>query len=147
MRVVCRHGHFAFYPDNASEIGRFANYFEANLEREEDYFTFEALAGLRKYSILGQPYPLLPATKTFEGNVWDVMRENNLVYSLTLGTLVPKLSILSLVDIPLVGYFSLVQGSLLQPGSRILTGQQILSYSGEFVDEGMSLRVAEYTYE
>lgn len=147
MRVVCRHGHFAFYPDNAAEIGRFANYFDESLEREEDYFTFEALAGLRKYSILGQPYGLLPATTTFEGNPWDVMRENGFVYSLTLGILVPKLSIISLVDIPLVGYYSLVQGSLLQPGSRNLSGQQMLSYSGEFVDEGMSLRVTEYTYE
>lgn len=147
MRVLCRSGHFAFYPRTASDIARFSNYFSVTLKRERDYYTFKGLYGAEDYSLLGKPYLNLPALATYEGEPWEIMRENDFVYSLDLGIIVPKLSILSIVDTPLVGYYYRAGGSIIQPGSRTLLGQQILSYSGEFIDEGSSLRISEFSYE
>lgn len=148
MRVLCRHGHIVFYPRNAAEIGRFAKYFNVNLARERDYFTFEGLIGAPNYSIELMPFLDLPANTTYAGEPWDVMRENGFVFDIRNGLLIPKETVNEIVDLPLVGYFFRAGVPLLQPGSRnSSSGQQILSYSGEFVDEGLSLRVTEYAYE
>lgn len=147
MRVICRSGHLGFYPNTAGEIARFANFFKVRMKREEDYFTFEGLYGAPKYSLLGKQYLNLPATKTAEGHPWDVMRENGFVYHIGLGVLVPKATILGLIELPLVGFYYRAGGALLQPGTRSTTGNQIMSYSGEYIENGASLRVSEYSYE
>lgn len=147
MRVLCRHGHFAFYPRTAADISKFSNFFDVTLKRERDYYTFSGLYGAKNYSLALKPYLNLPALKTYEGEPWEVMKENNFVYSLTLGLIVPKLAIISLVELPLIGFYYRAGGSLLQPGSRTKLGRQILSYSGEFVGEGYSLNVSEFDYE
>ncbi len=147
MRVLCRHGHFAFYPRKASDISKFSNYFDVTLVRERDYYTFEGLLDAPNYSLTGFPFLNLPALATFEGEPWEVMRENGFVYDLRLGLIVPKLSVIGIVDLPLVGYYFLAKGSLVQPGTRTMIGRQILSYSAEFEDVGSSLKVMEYSYE
>lgn len=147
MRVLCRHGHFAFYPRKASDVARFSNYFSVSLKRERDYFTFERLYGAEKYSLIGKPYINLPAVSTFEGEPWEVMKKNNFVYHLGLKLLVPKVSVTSLTNLELVGYYFLAGGALIQPGVRTFSARQILSYSGEFAEEGYSLRVTEFDYE
>ena len=147
MRVVCRHGHFAFYPRNASDIQRFAHSFDEELEREEDYFTFSGLVGADKYSLLGKPYLNLPAMTTYQGTPWEVMRENNFVYSVQLGLIVPKLAIIGLVELTQKGFFFVANVPLLQPGARTILGQQIMSYSGEFDEDKFYLRILEYGYE
>ncbi len=117
------------------------------MKRERDYFTFAGLYGAKDYSLIGKPYLNLPALTTYAGNPWDVMRENNYVYSIGLGILVPKASIVALVELPLVGFYFLAPGALVQPGSRNRLGNQLMSYSAEFVDEGLALRVLEFEYE
>lgn len=148
MRIVCRHGHFAFYPRRAGDIHQFAQSFDQVLEREEDYFTFSALVGAKNYSLLGSPYHnLLPAIKTYEGKPWDVMKENGFVYSVELTKVVPKLAIIGLVELTQKGYFYVCNVPLLQPGARTILGRQILSYSGEFYEDKFYLRIVEFGYE
>lgn len=147
MRVLCRHGHFAFYPRKASDIARFSNYFGITLKREQDYYTFESLYDAPHYSLFGKTFLSVPAITTYQGHPWEVMRENGFVYHLGLSAVVPKLSIVAVTDLPLVGYFFSASGALIQPGTRTLVGRQILSYSGEFTEEGYSLRVSEFAYE
>jgi hypothetical protein len=147
MRVLCRHGHFSFYPRQSGDINRFAQSFGVTLKREEDYYTFERLQGAPKYSLLGKLYINLPALTTFEGNPWDVMRENNFVYNVQLGLIVPKLSVLGLVELTQSGYFFMANVPLLQPGVRTILGRQIMSYSGEFYDDRFYLRILEFDYE
>ena len=147
MRVLCRHGHFAFYPRKAGDIARFSNSFGMDLVPEEDYYTFEGLQGADDYSLVGKIYLNLPALAMYEGKPWEIMRENNYVYSLALGLIVPKLTILGLVDLTSTGFYYVASGALIQPGVRTMTGQQVLSYSGEFVEEGFGLRVLEFDYE
>lgn len=148
MRVLCRHGHFAFYPRRAGEVARFVNYFGQELVRENDYFTFPFLKGAPRHSLIGQPFLGLPATVTYEGRApWDVMRKNNVVYNFQLNLVVPKLSIVLPIDPPQTGYFFLAQSSLIQPGSRNALGQQILSYDGEYLQDTFQFRVSEFGYE
>lgn len=148
MRVLCRHGHFAFYPRKSSDLNRFAQSFGVDLVREEDYYTFKGLAGAPDYSLALKPYMnLLPAIKTYAGKPWEVMRENGFVFNVALGLVVPKLSIIGLADINQVGFYFVTNVPLLQPGVRTILGRQILSYSGEFYEDKFYLRILEYTYE
>jgi hypothetical protein len=147
MRVLCRHGHFAFYPRGASDIYRFAQSFDVELEREEDYFTFPTLKGAESYSLAGKPYLGIPALETFEGKPWDVMKENGLVYDVQLGIVVPKTTIVGIADITQKGFFYVCNVPLLQPGARTILGRQILSYSGEFREDKFYLRILEFGYE
>lgn len=148
MRVLCRHGHFAFYPSKTSDIARFSNYFDEELVRDGDFYTFPLLKQAPRYSIAGKPYLTLPALKTYEGRApWDVLRENGFVYHILSGLLVPKASITILINPPLAGFYFLAQSPLIQPGSRNTLGQQILSYDGEFFQDTVQLKVREFSYE
>lgn len=146
MRVLCRHGHFAFYPVDADEVGRFTTYFGIELEQDRDFYTFPKLAGAPGYSLRVLPYLGTPATATYAGEPWEVMRENGFVYSLQTKLLVPKLSIVSVVDFPQTGYFFKVNG-FVQPGSRTILGRQVLGYDGEFVQSTFQLRISRLSYE
>lgn len=148
MRVLCRHGHIAFFPRIASEVSRFCRYFGVELIRVEDFFTFEPLVELDRYSLVGKTYGNLPAVETFEGeNPWQVMKENGFVYHIASGLLLSKTSIAVKINPPLVGDFFIAESPLIQPGSRNAAGQQILSYDGEFIDGIFQLRVREFSYE
>jgi hypothetical protein len=149
MRLVVRHGHFAFFPDSASEIPLYVELFETPLVRENDYFTFPGLVGVPRWSIATLAYKNLVANKTFEGRTpWDAMKANGFVATAGTGVLVPKSSITSQVNPPLAGYYFLAEIPLIQPGSRDATGRQILSYSGVFRQERQQqLAVIEYSYE
>lgn len=147
MRVTCRHGHYAFFPRDSSEIGAFSNLFAEELARVEDYYTFSFLKDAEKYSLEAKPYLGLPALVTFEGNPWDVMRENGFVYSVGLKLLVPKETITSTVGVSRVGYYSIVDRPLIQAGARNASGQQILSFDGEFTLSSRQLKLTEFSYE
>lgn len=147
MRILCRHGHFAFYPKNAEEIGAFSEYFDQELVRVQDFYTFAALENTPDYSLIAKPFLNLPATKTFAGKPWEVMRENGFVYSIDLKMLVPKLSVVGLIDPPLVNYYFVPDTPLIQPGWRNASGQQLMSYDGEYVGSTFELRVLGFSYE
>jgi hypothetical protein len=147
MRVLCRHGHFAFYPRKASDVARFAQTYGFELEREEDYFTFSNLVGVPNYSLLGSIYVNIPALVTCAGTPWDVMKANNFVYNIATGLIVPKLAILGVVNPTQVGQYFVFEAPLIQPGCRTKFGQQILSYTGELFEDNSRLRISEYGYE
>lgn len=148
MRVLCRHGHFAFFPKRAKDVARYARFFDQDLVREGDYYTFEALAELPRYSIAGKIFGNLPALETYEGRApWEVMRENDFVYSLQLGLLVPKLAIVSIVQLPRSDTYFISPTPLFQPGVRDTSGQQILSYDAEFIQDSFQLKIIEVAYE
>lgn len=148
MRVLCRHGHFAFFPAHAEDIAKFSDYYDTELVRDRDFYTFPALQDAPRYSILGKPFINLPAIATYEGREpWDVMRENDFVYNLATGLILPKLSILFFDELPQVGLYFLPSTPLLQPGTRNALGRQVLSYDGEYIDNPYQLRITEYAYE
>jgi hypothetical protein len=65
MRVLCRYGHFAFYPKDEKEISLFNQLFDQVLLRQDDFYTFEFLKDAPEYSLLGKPYLGLPASVLF----------------------------------------------------------------------------------
>lgn len=147
MRILCRHGHFAFYPTAVTQIARFCRMFDVALEREEKYefYTFPRLKGLPDYSIPVAPFGNLPALKLYEGYPWEVMKANGFVYSLTLKMLVPKETILTITQLNSSGYYFTTGMPLVQPGSLNQLGQRILSYDGEFDFSFQRIDIREVT--
>ncbi len=148
MRVLVRHGHFAFFPRGPSDIARFARIFDEELVRVGDYYTFEALSELPRYSLIANLFGNLPAITTYEGrSPWEVMRENDFVYNVALGLLVPKLSIVSVMQAPRSDSYFISPTPLIQPGTRDSSGQQVLSYDADFNQDLFQLKVLEVFYE
>lgn len=146
MRILCRHGHFAFYPRGVSDIARFVNRYGVSLQRVQDFYTFESIAEAPDYSITGKTYVNLPATETYEGNPWDVMRENGFVYDLSTSLLVPVDAISILINPARTGLYFTSQTPLIQPGSRNIAGDTIMTYDAEFDFSAFMLRVREFQY-
>ena len=147
MRVLCRHGHFAFFPRREYEIFIFNDLLEVELVRSQDFYTFPILKDLPDYSLVGQLYGNFPSITRYEGNPWEIMRENRLVYSLETGLLVPRETIFVSINPVITGEFFLADTLLIQPGSSNYIGQRILSYDAEFLQDKLQLRVIEYSYE
>lgn len=146
MRILCRHGHFAFYPEDAHDIAQFTGLFSESLVRVGDFYTFAFLKDAPDFSIQGKTLLGLPATKTFAGHPWEVMRENNLVYSVALKAAVMKTAIMLPASLEVVDDYWITENPLIQPGSRLPTGQQILSYDAQYIRDASQLRVFEVQY-
>lgn len=132
MRVVCRHGHFAFYPKDRKEILRMKSTLKIELVAEDDYFTFPALVGLPRWSQVARPFGNLPAVVTYEGrHAWEVMRENDFVFSLAALVLVPRAAITEIVRLPQTQDCIVAPKPLIQPGSILPTGNVLTGYNGE----------------
>ena len=143
MRILCRHGHFSFYPRDAEDISRFCDLFDEELVRVDDFYTFSYLEDVPNYSLLGKTFLGLPATATFEGQPWDVMKENGYVYSLALKLVVPKVSIVNVIRLELVDNFWTLDNPIIQPASLNPVGQRIMSYDAQYFRETSQLRVSE----
>ncbi len=133
MRVLVRHGHHAFYPRDRAEVRRFVKLFSLPLVGEEDYYTFEALAGLPRYSQVAVDYGGLPATTTYEGrNAWDVMRENGFVYSLEAGVLVPLAAVVQTIALKQTLDAAVAPKPFVQAGAFLDDGAgTLVGYGGE----------------
>lgn len=145
MRILCRHGHIAFYQSYAGEIARFMEFFGVELIREGEFYTFLKLAGAPKYSIAGMPYLGLPAKVTFEGEPWEILKANGYVYQIATGLIVPKESILYTFTPEQTGYYYLWDGPLIQPGAWA-EGNQVLSWDAMYDDEMVLTKVSELSY-
>ena len=131
MKVICRSGHFAFYPQSRTELLRFVRLFKLPLYQERDYFTFEALLDLPRWSQVGRPFGNIVAVETYEGQFpWEPMRENSFVYSLGTELLVPALLITEVLSLPQTLDCAVAPKPLLQPGAKLSTGEVLMGYEG-----------------
>jgi hypothetical protein len=146
MRVLCRHGHFALFPNFAGEIAEFCRYFEVDLVRTGDFYTFPLLKEAPTHSIQGKPYLGVPAAVTFEGDPWDVMRENGFVYRISSGAIVLKSAVTGVLDVSTLGNHYLSNG-FIQPGVRDKSGNQVLSYDANYNQAWLQLKISGYDYE
>lgn len=146
MRILSRHGHYAFYPEHSSEIADFCKAFDITLEREDDFYTFPALKGLKDYSLATVVYKDIAATVNYEGKPWEIMRENEVVYNIGLEKVVPLISITTTLSLTLADGFYNVNVPLIQAGSIVPTGERIVDYDAIFVEEYKQLKVMEVGY-
>jgi len=147
MKVLCRHGHFAFYPRRSDDITRYVNHYRIELEAEQDYYTFPTLIGAPDFSLLGLNYINLVAKETIEGSPWEVMKENGFVYHIQSGVIVPKQSVSIVISPPQTGFYYLSQTPLIQPGSVLGLGNRIMSYDGEFNMGTMQFKLRSFSDE
>ncbi len=135
MKIVVRHGHFAFYPAKRQDVFHFQRIFKIPLFPEEDYYTFLGLTHLPRWSQVGRLFGTLPALLTYEAeHAWEVMAENDFVYSLALGVLVPTTAIKQTTTLKRSLDYVLAPGILIQPGASLTdTGNVVLGYQG-FID-------------
>lgn len=144
--VHCRHGFFEYYPQTKRELGTFERLQGVKLKSERDYFTFEGLIGLPRYSLQGSIYGTLPALVSYEGrDAADVMRENGFVYHLETDLLLPKELVLTTVTIPKTQDCWVAPSCFVQPGAVLQNGRRLVSYEGEIDLEVQRLYI--YTME
>lgn len=142
MRILCEHGYFKFYPRKASDPSYFASRYETTLVPVRDYFTFEALASLPRYSVIGAPYAGVQALITYEGREpSEVMRENRLVYNLASNAVVPVAAATAapLTIVPTGSYYYIAH-ALLQPGG-LFNGLPVISYDAEYIQDYQQLKI------
>ena len=147
MRVLCRSGHYSFYPRNERDISRFCSFYKIELVLDNDHYTFEALKDLETYSIRGNLYSNALATKTVEGQPWEVMKANDLVYSIFLDNLVPKFTITIVAEIKQGNFYYISTSGLLQSGSLNKFGKRLMSFDAEYYFDIHKLRIMDITYE
>lgn len=146
MRVLCRHGHYAFFPQIDEDIGRFSIVFDRPLFRVQDYFTFEGLKDFPDYSLASETFGGLPFTKTFEGFPWEVMEQNLWVYHLSAKKLVLRETINAVVELPTTGKMVLAPSPLMQAGCLNPNGKRLVSYDGFFSTKSFRLLMVDATY-
>ncbi len=145
MRVECIHGYFKFQEISSGELSRFSSLFGLDLARSGDHFTFADLVEAPNYSLVGGTFLETPTTATFEGNPWDVMRENGLIYNFSSGLVVPILSIVQPVKVSDAGNFFVSTG-MLMPGSVTEDGSRVTDYSAAFQFDRLNFKYSEISY-
>lgn len=146
MRIDCLHGYFKFSEIKAGELSKFRAQFDLDLELHKDgYFTFPFLIEAPKYAIEGSTYLGAQVTKTFEGEPWDILRENSLVYDFVNDELALATTISTNVQFVESGFY-FVSSGLIRPGSLTKNGNRIVNYSGFFLREFSKFKYSAVGY-
>lgn len=111
-----------------------------DIARENTDFTFRPLLNAPKYSIKAGTYLGALANSTFEGDPWEVMKANKLIYNFVTKKVVPISSISQRVELNKgLNYF--FSDGLLLPGSLMDDGTRVTDYSA-----GYSFRTGKFKY-
>jgi len=145
VKIRCIHGYFIFEEESSGEVSDFMSLFGVELVAKDNYFTFAKLAEAEDYSIIGGTFLGVPATKTFEGKPWELMRENKLTYKFNSDLVVPIETITDITDIMKTGSYFFARG-LIIPGS-LLNGVRVKSYSGFYLFGEQKFKYTEISNE
>lgn len=145
MTINCQHGYFRFYEDVIGDAGHFNSFFGLDLVRDQDFFTFSRLESAPKYSLLGKTYLGAVTTQSFQGEPWEVMEANGLVYNFQTGLLVQILSITTQIELFQSQYCFISKGLIL-PGSLTKDGKRVKSYQGHYSFRTQRFKYSEVTY-
>lgn len=148
MKLIVRHGHYAFYPRYSKSVSVFNGVFRQELKLDpKGFYTFPRLLNLPDYALEAKPYGNLPAIKTYEGEPWEIMREQGWVYNLTTEALAPITSISYSVKIEPATYAFIAFDVVPQAGGVNPTGLKLIDYEGELdLDAQNTLRIRELRY-
>lgn len=146
LRIDCLHGYFKIIEENVGDVAHFLSRYGLQMVSKGSYFTFSFLENAPTYSIEGSTYLGAPATKTFSGEPWQVMKENELIYDFQRGLVRPIAQISQAINISQAGrYF--VSNGLILPGSLDQDGNKIHSYSGFFSFDRLRFRYSAVDYD
>jgi hypothetical protein len=145
VTVNCLHGFFIFREDRTGELSEFMSIFEGLvLVPWRDAYTFEALAEAPDFSIEDSTYLGAQAIATFEGEPWEIMKENELVYDFTSGEVVPLESVVQRVEIQSTANYLLSNGLIL-PGSIMEDGSRVTDYAARYSFDTARFKYSEVT--
>ncbi len=144
MRIKCLHGYFIIEEIGQGQISDFMSQYDLELVPKDNYFTFPSLLEAPKYSLAGGTYLGAAATETFEGEPWEVMRENDLVYDFINDEVVSILTILKTVTLQSTGRFYLTNGLIL-PGSLTDDGLRVTDYAAWYSKGDQMFKYSEVT--
>jgi hypothetical protein len=142
MRIRCVHGYYFFEESSVGQLSDFMNRYALSIVPNGDHFTFEFLKDAPRYSILGNPYLGAPAIKTFEGEPWEIMRENQLVYNFQTGLMQSLLAVTQVTPLNNAGRYYVSNGLIL-PGSLTDGGLRVTDYSARY--SGLRFQYSEVT--
>lgn len=145
MRINCRHGFFTFDELKAGQVSDFMSLYGFTIARTDRWFTFASLKDAPLYAIQGTTYLNAPVTKTFEGEPWEIMKENGLVYDFSMDLTRPITSVAAVVEIGrAANYF--VSPGLIIPGSMTKDAKKVSGYTCWFSFDTSRFRYSEVTY-
>lgn len=146
MKIRCLHGYFIFEELRPGEITKFINLTKLPITADKNHFTFEALKDAPGYAIQGGTYLGAPATKTFEGEPWEVMRANGLVYDFVKDEVVPILTVVKPIKLTFGNRYFLSNGMILA-GSLTDEGNRVTDYSAHYIFESAKFKFTEVSFE
>jgi hypothetical protein len=144
MKINCHHGFFVFIESRAGEVSDFISLYDLDIIRKGDRFIFADLEDAPDYSIKGAPLLNTIAIKTFAGEPWEVLRENEMIYDFNTGLLVPLTSVTQTAKIDAAGNFYVSPGLIL-PGSLTDEGLRVTDYAAWFSTDTMKFKYSEVT--
>ena len=149
MRIRCLHGFFIFDEDAAGEISRFMQIFSdlPSIVPDPLYgFTFETLANAPTHVIAGNNYLGAPATVTYEGKPWEIMRANSLIYNYQTDTVGLIATVTKRLELVTAAHFFLSPG-LIMPGTVTDDGERVTDYSARYLFDSGKFKYSEVTRE
>ena len=145
MKIKCLHGYFIFEEMMPGEISKFMNLTKLELAPVKNYYAFSTLDQAPRYSLLGGEYLGAVSTKTYEGEPWEVMRENGLVYDFVKDLVVPIETVINLTEIKQASNYFISNG-LIMAGSITDDGSRITDYAAFFSFSKSKYVYSEVTY-
>jgi hypothetical protein len=146
MRVRCDHGFYRFWETGVGEISDLMRRTGFSFVAEKDYFTFETLEAAPKFSLVGLDLIGIPATKTFEGEAWDVFKENEFVYDFTKDLVVPISTITAKTELYQAGNrYITIDGGLILAGSITKNGK-VQNFSASYSSDRLTWLYSEVSY-
>lgn len=110
-----------------------------------DAYTFEDLVDAPDFSLAGMDLLGTPATKTFEGEPWEVFEANGFVYDFSTGLIVPIATVAQSTSIQLAGNRYVANGLIL-PGSVTDDGDRVKDYSAWFSRDTLRWLYSEVSF-
>lgn len=142
MKINCIHGYFKFEEQMSGELATFASLYGLEFARSGDHFTLSDLVDAPKHSLAGGSFLGCPTTETFEGEPWEVMRANELVYDFVTGAVVPIATIVRSAKLVQCENFFYASGMIV-PGSVMEDGKRVKDYAALYLFSTNQFRYSE----
>lgn len=134
MKITGENGFYKFYPDDAGDLEVWES-LNTKLTPYGDCYTFPELAEVEDYSFIGWPIGLNLATTNYAGTPDEVLRENNLTYSLSLKSIVNKNLIIGFLTL----YDGITTNSAELPQLYSINGFERLKAFSCYWDKGFNI--------
>ncbi len=122
------------------------NLFGLELVAFRDFMTFAPIATAESYSLKGKSYLGSTALKTYEGEPWEIMRANTMIYDFNKGVTKQISTVSEKLFLQSASQFYISNG-LIVPGSLRDDGKRVTDYSARFLWDSNSFRYSEVICE